>query len=385
MAIQLDIKVIAEGVETNAEFLTCKDIGCHLVQGYLIQRPTKETSEILNSYENITDIIKNDKRYKSNNKLEPYLNKQEALNFKTPMKSVIEHFKENKNISVVPIVNSMNEPVGILRETQIKEFLYSPYGMSLLLNEDTNNSKLKKLIKHCGSTDISSNMSSIIELFSNNPESVGIIITKNSKYYGFLSSRDIISVMNEENLLYAREQNPLTKLPGNSMIEKYISDASTSNSTYLLCYFDLDNFKAFNDLYGFRNGDRVIQLFADTLRKNFSNEFFNAHIGGDDFFSAIKNSDNKKIYIEKIAYIITKFTDDVRDFYSQEDKQNGYIISIDRDKNKKKFPLLTVSASILLINKKTKDRCAKNIHDILSKQKKVAKHSPTHMSISTLI
>ena len=192
--------------------------------------------------------------------------------------------------------------------------------------------------------------------------------------------------MNEQNLLFAREQNPLTKLPGNTMIEKYVWDASKSKETYLLCYFDLDNFKAFNDVYGFRNGDRVIQLFADILRKNLPQEFFKAHIGGDDFFVGIKSTkDDNDIYINNVKNIVKKFTDDVIEFYSQDDKDRGYILSKDREENKKEFPLLTVSASVLIIHKKSKQRCINNINNILSLQKKVAKNELSHVSLSSMV
>jgi len=254
------------------------------------------------------------------------------------MATVIEYFKKHQESTLIPIVNSYYEPVGILQENQIKDFLYSPYGRSLLLNDDSKKSKLKNLLIPCAIADINSEIATIIELFSNNPESIGITITQDSEYYGFLSARAIITIMNEQNLLFAREQNPLTKLPGNTMIEKYVWDASKSRETYLLCYFDLDNFKAFNDVYGFRNGDRVIQLFADILRKNLPQEFFKAHIGGDDFFVGVKSTqDDNEIYIKDIKNIVKKFTDDVIEFYSQDDKERGYILSKDREGNKKSF------------------------------------------------
>jgi len=241
-------------------------------------------------------------------------------------------------------------------------------------------------MKPCGIADINSDISVIIELFSNNPESIGIIITQNSQYYGFLSARAIITIMNEQNLLYAREQNPLTKLPGNTMIEKYLASTSSSESTFLLSYFDLDNFKAFNDVYGFRNGDRVIQLFADILRKNLPQEYFKAHIGGDDFFIAmeIKKYDEDECALQ-IQELIKKFTDDVKEFYSQEDKDRGYILSKDRSEQEKTFPLLTVSASIVIVHENTKKRCLQSINKVLSMQKKVAKSATNHISMSCLL
>ena len=387
LAIQLGIKVVAEGVETKAELLTCRDIGCHLVQGYLIQRPTTDVKEILPQYQHITEMIQNDRREQSNSSLLPaYIDKIQPIPYRTKMDVVIDYFKANRNTPIVPIVCQENEPVGILYESDIKDFLYSPYGMSLLLNEE-NKSKLKNLIKSCGNADINSSLTTIIELFSNNPRSAGIIITKNFKYYGFLSAKAIINIMNEENLLLARDQNPLTKLPGNTMIEKYISDVTYCSSSFLLCYFDLDNFKAFNDVYGFRNGDRVIQLFSDILRKELDRDVFKAHIGGDDFFIAFKNKEviDSALYLEDIKELMNKFCDSAKEFYSQEDKKNEYIITKDRQGNITKFPLLSVSASLLIIPKNYKNLSENTINTILSKQKKVAKHEINKIAISHLI
>lgn len=387
LAMQLGIKVIAEGVETKEEFLTCKDIGCHFIQGYLIQKPTTDVKEIAGEYKDIIEIIKSNKRTKNNySKIKSHIDRIEPLSINDKMDAVMEYFQNFKNNEVIPITNKENEPVGILEERQIKEYIYSPYGRSILINKN-NKSKLKNLIKECASADINSSLSTIIELYSNNPESVGVVITKKNTYYGFLSSRAIIEIMHEKNLLFAREQNPLTKLPGNIMIDEYMGEVITQQARFILCYFDLDNFKAFNDVYGFRNGDRVIQLFADTLKKHLPAEFFKAHVGGDDFFCAIKDDDTQNRYdkMEDIINIIQKFTNDVREFYSQEDKQNGYISSKDRDGTPKKFPLLTVSASIIIVEKSSKNKSINTIQSILSMQKKVAKHEYEHISISTLL
>ncbi|UCM99963.1 GGDEF domain-containing protein [Sulfurimonas sp. SWIR-19] len=387
LAIQLGIKVIAEGVETKEEYLTCKDIGCHLAQGYLIQKPTKNTQKIYQQYANIIDIIKFDRRISDKNiLLKNNIDKIQPLNIKTKMNLVIEYFKKNQSVPIVPLVNSQNEPVGILLESDIKEFLYSPYGMSLLLNEQ-NNSKLENLLHPCGHADINSNTTTLIELFANNPESSGIIITKNSGYYGFLSAKAIINMMHQENMIQARDQNPLTKLPGNTMIEKYIYKVSQSSASHLLCYFDLDNFKAFNDVYGFRNGDRIIQLFADILKKELPKDVFKAHIGGDDFFVAWENKNfaHSSFDTKMIENILEKFASSAKEFYSKKDKENGYIVSKNRKEQTCRFPLLTASASLLITPEKKSFISEESINTILSCQKKVAKNEPKHLAVSSLI
>ncbi len=387
LAIQLGIKVVAEGIETQAELLTCRDIGCHFAQGYLIQKPTLDTKKIQNVYPLISEIVKTDKKNQnSESLLSIHVEKIEPILSKTTMDTVIEYFKNNKNKPIVPIVNSNKEPMGLLYESQIKDFLYSPYGMSLLLNKESN-LKLKNLLNKCGYADINSSLTTVIELFSNSPESAGIIITKDSKYIGFLSANAIINIINEKNIFEARDQNPLTKLPGNSLIENYINKVSNSSSAYLLCYFDLDNFKAFNDVYGFRNGDRIIQVFADILRKEIPKNIFKAHIGGDDFFIAFKNKNNipAEISIKQIEHIIHTFKERAKEFYTQEDKDRGYISTKNRDSSLCKFPLLTVSASVLLINTECKNISNNLIHKILSSQKKVAKLDKKKLAVSSLI
>ncbi|MCD6259615.1 MAG: GGDEF domain-containing protein [Helicobacteraceae bacterium] len=386
LATILGIKVVAEGIETQEELLTCKEIGCHLAQGYFIQKPTLETSQIRKEYQEITQIINSSNREsKTYQQIRKHLDFSPSLPIKSKVNKVINYFKENPQSSILSIVNHVGEPLGIIKETQIKDYLYSPFGLSLLSNETSTKSKIKSIIEHCASADLYSDISTIIELFSNHPESVGIIITKDGRYYGFLSARAIITIMNEQNLIFAREQNPLTKLPGNTMIERYLKNCSVSEDFYILCYFDLDNFKAFNDVYGFRNGDRVILLFSETMVKILETPFFNAHIGGDDFFTAIKLEKDPQKYLQKIELVIEKFTTDVRDFYSQEDKKNNCITAKDRDNQLKEFPLLTVSASALIISSKTKNRTLKNINKVLSLQKKVAKEQDSHLAISSLL
>lgn len=384
LAILMGIQVIAEYVETEAELLICKDIGCHLVQGYLVQKPTLHASEIQKEYQNIVDILLRSKRNKNRAaKIDPHLQKIEPIHKKDDMNRVISYFRENKGIEVVPVLNSKNEPIGILYERDIKEYVYSPYGLSILLNKTTENSKLKNFIIKAPVIDINSDINRIIELYTNNPQSAGIIVTSDSLYLGFLSARAILNIVNEENLIAARDQNPLTKLPGNRIIENYITTISINGGAYMLCYFDLDNFKAYNDVYGFRNGDRVIQLFADILKTQLPAHFFKAHIGGDDFFIAKEIESEYSLCLSYIEEVINNFCVNASKFYSIEDQQRGYILAKDRDSQLKKFPMLSVSASVLL-TKEDKLYSTNTINEVLSLQKKVAKNEPSHIAVCSL-
>ncbi|MCD8476564.1 MAG: diguanylate cyclase [Sulfurospirillum sp.] len=102
---------------------------------------------------------------------------------------------------------------------------------------------------------------------------------------GYLSSRVLLEMINEKNIVDAKDQNPLTGLSGNRIINEFVSTAMESKEKVMMAYFDFDNFKPFNDYYGFRKGDRAITLFADILRSAVGlEECLVGHVGGDDFF-----------------------------------------------------------------------------------------------------
>ena len=124
---------------------------------------------------------------------------------------------------------------------------------------------------------------------------------------------------------------------------------------------------------------------ALTISKKLPNSFFKGHIGGDDFFVGSSIEESQEKYVKQLKNIITTFEDNAREFYSQEDKQNGYITTKDRAGNQKKFPLLTVSASVLFLHTNKQSHYTGSVNNILSLQKKTAKADKNHLCISSLL
>jgi PleD family two-component response regulator len=146
--------------------------------------------------------------------------------------------------------------------------------------------------------------------------------------------------------------NPLTKLPGGPLIEEYVKKLISEGKVFSYAYIDIDNFKAYNDVYGYLKGDGVIRYLArmlvDTVKKYETEICFIGHIGGDDF--VIVASRDKIIDI--VEEVIRKFDDDIFVFYSDEDKKRGYILTTDRMNNVKKFPFMTLSVSVVNVLKR---------------------------------
>lgn len=141
----------------------------------------------------------------------------------------------------------------------------------------------------------------------------------------------------------AENANPLTKLPGNIVIREEVEKRIKENQKFMVIYCDLDNFKAFNDKYGIATGDEAIKLTADILKeaikmKGNPNDFI-GHEGGDDFI--LLTTPDKAGGVTD--YIISEFDKSVRNLYSQEDLNQGYIIEHARDDSIKKFPIMTIS------------------------------------------
>jgi len=142
----------------------------------------------------------------------------------------------------------------------------------------------------------------------------------------------------------AENANPLTKLPGNIIIQEEVERRIKENEKFLLIYCDLDNFKAFNDKYGVHSGDEAIMCIAKILQeaiaKNGTNKDFVGHEGGDDFLLLISPDEAEKI----AGYIMKEFDSQIAKFYSKEDIERGYIEAISRDSDKAiKYPIMTIS------------------------------------------
>ena len=393
MAHILGIMVIAEGVETIDEFYACKQIGCDFIQGYLIQRPTVALDELCEQYEIVKNLNSLDKReMRTDNKMiQDHLEYIEPISLSRSSSTLIdidtvfETFRKHKVNSFFPVTNGNGEPVGVIREKDLKEYVYSPYGKDLLKNKTAG--KITSFVSKIPVSDINTRVEKILEVFSIDAHSEGILITDNGSYIGYLSTNSLIKLLNEKNLAEARDQNPLTKLPGNTVINRFISTAiHETEEQYVFVYFDFDNFKPFNDEYGFRQGDRAILIFSDILKDMYNRKkCFIGHIGGDDFFAAFKCNEHTMDDIDMlIESAITRFSDDVISMYSPEHRQQGYTEALNRDGIRTSFPLLGVSAGILVVPSGPRTTTQEEMFTRLAHLKKQAKKSTSRKEKAVL-
>ncbi len=167
------------------------------------------------------------------------------------------------------------------------------------------------------------------------------------------------------------DTNPLTRLPGNNAISEELKIRIKSGEKFAVAYVDLNQFKAYNDKYGFSAGDQIIKYTATILLKTATKHdpnSFVGHIGGDDFVII-----STPTFIEMIAQeIIEKFDQGIKDFYDQQAIESGYIEALSRDKKLKRFPIMTISISIVT-NEKRKIEHIAEISQIAAEVKEKVK------------
>ncbi len=378
--------VVAEGVETEREYFVCRDIGCDLVQGWLIQHPTCACDELRLRYDRVEHLARQERRVAiSDQKL---IGDQIAyippLTLDTGMEDVFQRFRHDKGATFFPVVDAAGEPQGIVREKDLKAYAYSPFGKELMCNKAFGRT-LRDFVTRCPMADINSRAETVLQAFSAVEGTEGILILDDMKYVGFLSAPSLLRVINEKNLATARDQNPLTKLPGNTLIHEYVSEAlADTGAEAVLAYFDFDNFKPFNDKYGFRLGDRAILLFAELLAKALPRDTcFIGHIGGDDFFAGFRGLGFEEAERQCVELVAT-FRRDVESFYDDDSRRRGGIAGHDRLGNAVTFPLMTVSAALVHLPAGRAAHTADEVSRLIAALKKDAKASPTRVCAATL-
>ena len=144
-----------------------------------------------------------------------------------------------------------------------------------------------------------------------------------------------------------RRVSPLTGLPGNVQIQVEIKKRLLRKKAFAVLYFDLDNFKEYNDIYGFLKGDEIIKYTAKTIlnviHQNKLENTFVGHIGGDDFIAIIPNSDYNKICQD----ILANFDNGIEKFFTEDDWDRGYLEVANRKGIIEQFPLTSLSIGVV--------------------------------------
>ena len=290
-------RVIAEGVESVSELAAIQDIGIRYVQGYLIGRPSPTPAQ-LPPREVMTCL------QSSTVSVLPYLRGAGGSHvsaarlvmsapFVTPLttsQDVLDLMMQHPELHAVAVVDK-GIPVGIIHRPAILNRFIGLYGRELfgkkpcadfmdtdplIVDKATQINELSELVVKKGKAAFTQ----------------GFVITAKGRYLGLGSGFDLMREISEMQIIAARYANPLSGLPGNVPIQEHMEHLLSNQQSFVTAYFDLDQFKPYNDIYGFRRGDDIIQLLAHILRESCNAELdFIGHVGGDDFVVLFQSLD----------------------------------------------------------------------------------------------
>jgi diguanylate cyclase (GGDEF)-like protein len=189
---------------------------------------------------------------------------------------------------------------------------------------------------------------------------------------GFLTARVKMMVNRSRRF---QTSNPLTGLPGGPSIEARMEELLMRRVPLAVGYCDVDNFKTFNDTYGYSRGDNVIRLTAMIIKeavKHFcTKDYFYGHIGGDDFIFMVDHH-----AVEDVCrYIIDSFDKLIPFQYNKQDQARGYITARDRKNDEVKYPFLTISIGVVTNRRRTLISPLQ-VADLCAEMKRLSKADP---------
>ena len=269
------------------------------------------------------------------------------------------------------IIDCENDLVMMLREKFEKERTYrfkniNPGNLDIalrnipdliIINEQSINTDVIDICKQIRANEDNS-ITPLLVISTSNDEEHKISIMKNSVEYiipNIASSEYIYyAIKNITRLMSVnRTVSPLTALPGNVQIQTELKKRLLRKETFQVLYLDLDNFKAYNDVYGFLKGDEIIKLTARIITKNVHSleeaDAFVGHIGGDDFVAILDENVNH----DKICQnIIAEFDKEIVKYFNDDDIERGYIEVRNRKGVIEEFPLTSISIGVVVADKK---------------------------------
>lgn len=207
--------------------------------------------------------------------------------------------------------------------------------------------------------------------------SEGFIVTEGGQYVGLGTGDQLIRVVTETRLEAARHANPLTFLPGNIPVSLHIDGLLGGGLAFVACHADLDNFKPFNDRYGFARGDEMIRLTARLVLSHCdSQRDFVGHLGGDDFMIVFQSPD----WQARCQGIIRTFQEEARALLDEDARVAGGFEAEDRHGVQRFFPCTTISIGAVSVAPGTYQR-AEQVATDAALAKHDAKLSATGMAV----
>lgn len=368
-ATALGCRVITEGVETEGEYATLRKIGVEMLQGYYFCRPVPVPPVTIAS-----KLFRKDLRQVEEEEspaVEMLSRPVISVQATARVLEVGALFTSTPNLESIVVVHE-TEVLGLVLRREFMDLYASLYGKDLYGKQPILrfiNRNVMQVDKRLSLEEASYRLTTSLDIHTDE-----FIILDDGKLAGKGRLIDLLHEITKLQVSRARHANPLTMLPGNVPIQQQLQKLFRANVPFTVCYFDLDNFKPFNDFFGFSRGDKVLRFISELFSANIDDQSdFIGHIGGDDFVVIFRSID----WRQTVERILRQFDESIGGLYNG---HIGCVISaLDREGRERHYGKMTLSVGAVVVRPST-DCC----HVDLSEEATLAKHHAKLIAGSSL-
>lgn len=351
LAESFSSRIVAEGIEREADLRVVRDLGVDCVQGYALGHPLPDLAENIPSTAravlNARDIAVFPtlrRAYSPSQTAAQLVIKAPAISPSMNNQKLLELFQAHAGLPAVAVLKD-GLPVGIVNRRRFLERYSLPYYPELYGRKNC----LEFMEGSPLLIEISQPLEKLIDVLTAEDQRYlndGFVLVDSGQYVGIGTAEQLVRSVTELRIEAARHANPLTFLPGNMPITEHIRRLLASGSSFCASYCDLNHFKSFNDQFGYWQGDRMIRLLANIITQECDRQRdFAGHIGGDDFLVLLQSED----WENRCRRMIEQFNAAAPALYDLRARDLGYIESEDREGNSSRFPLTTLSIGALKV------------------------------------
>ena len=374
LAERTGARVIAEGIETDADLAVIQELGIDFGQGFLLGRPAPQP--VFRPAPSLIHRLRPSLGLTASRSPSSRANAERLLVPMVPIapestnQEVLSRFIRQPELLSLPVVQN-GLPIGLLNRYAFMDLMSRPYSQELYGKRSCAQFMESDFMVVDQGITIHALSERVVE---SDPRHIlhGFIITRGGHYIGMGSGHDLIREITQMQLSAARYANPLTQLPGNVPIHEDLTTRLDAQESFAVWYWDLDHFKPYNDVYGYRRGDELIQWTGQLLQEEFTGQDdFVGHVGGDDFISIFPDAN----WEQRINGFLSRFAAERYAFFTPKDAERGGYDAENRRGESEFHPIVSMSVGVVLVQ----PGVFANLHEVAaaaSAAKKMAKRQP---------
>jgi EAL domain-containing protein (putative c-di-GMP-specific phosphodiesterase class I)/GGDEF domain-containing protein len=351
LAESFGTELVAEGIENESDLAVARDMGIELAQGFMlglparipVQKPEPRAAAVLLSPK--LAVLPESSRPPQQFRLAGELSMPIPPVDKTTTNDALANlFLKHPEYHAVAVVDGTT-PLALINRRNFIDRVAAPYYKEVYGRKPvTSFGEAAPLM-----VDRRTPLGSLMKILAGEDQrylSDGFVVTDNGTYIGLGTGESLVRAVTELRIEAARYANPLTFLPGNIPISQHLQRLLDAAAPFTACYADLNNFKPFNDQYGYWRGDEMIRLAAAVIQDHADPTVdFVGHVGGDDFLVVYQSEDWRR----RCEHIVATFNQRAQAFFSPDEAARGWFPGEDRAGLPCTFPLTTISIGVVRV------------------------------------